>query len=137
MLGASHNVLYMSHSCHIAMPMETCKVHGTVSYLNAAAGPSKSSADFALEFNQHMDGLRSLATSIAAPAFVPPTQPHQFPVVVSPPDGSTAVAAFMAEQHRQLLLVVGLATAEGKHGIAVELLTQVSRLSAYPHASTS
>ena len=108
-----------------------------MSYINAAAGPSKSSADFASEFNQHMDGLRSLANSIARPTFVPPPQPHQFPVVVSPPDGSTAVAAFMAEQHRQLLLVVGLATAEGKHGIAVELLTQVSRLSAYPHASTS
>ncbi len=73
-----------------------------------------------------MDGLRSLANSIAASGFVSPPQPHHFQVAVSPPDGSTAVAAFMAEQHRQLLLVVGLATAEGKHGIAVQLLTQVS-----------
>ena len=98
----------------------------------AAAGPS---TDLAAEFDQHLDGLQSLATSIASPSFVPPPQPDQFQVVVSPPDGSTAVAAFMAEQHRQLLLVVGLATAEGKHGIAVELLTQVSRLSACPDAN--
>ena len=108
--------------------METCKVHGTVSYMNAAAGPSKSSADFASEFNQHMDGLRSLATSIAAPAFVPPTQPHQFQVVMSPLDGNTAVTAFMKQQHQQLLLVVGLTTAEGKHAVAVGLFDQVSQL---------
>lgn len=115
--------MYVSHSCHIAVPIETYQAHSTVSWTCAAAGPS---TDLAAEFDQHMVGLRSLANSIASPSFPPP--PDQFQVVVSPPDGSTAVAAFMAEQHQQLLLLVGLATAEGKHGIAVELLNQVSRL---------
>ncbi len=99
----------------------------------AAAGPS---TNLAAEFDQHMDGLQSLANSIAGPMFMPPPQPHQFQVLVSPLDGNTAVAAFMAQQHQHLLLVVRLATAEGKHAIAVELLTQVSRLSACPHASS-
>ena len=115
----------MSHSCHIAVPIETYQAHSTVSWTCAAAGPS---TDLAADFDQHMVGLSSLANSIASPSFVPPPQPDQFQVVVSPPDGSTAVAAFMAEQHQQLLLLVGLTTAEGKHGIAVELLNQVSRL---------
>ena len=91
----------------------------------AAAGPS---TDLAAEFDRHMDGLQSLANSIAGPLFVPPPQPHQSQVLVSPLEGNTAVAAFVAQQHRQLLLVVGLATAEGKHAIAVELLTQVCQL---------
>ena len=107
------------------MTVETCQVHGTVSGACAAAGPS---TNLAAEFDQHMDGLQSLANSIAGPKFVPPTQPHQFQVLVSPLDGNTAVTAFMAQQHRQLLLLVGLMTAEGKHAIAVELLTQVRPL---------
>ena len=114
---------------HIPVTLQCqCKVHGTVSYINAAAGPSKSSADFASEFNQQLSGLQSLANSIAGAKFVPPTQPHQFQVVMSPLDGNTAVTAFMKQQHQQLLLVVGLATAEGKHAVAVGLLDQVSQL---------
>ena len=107
------------------MTIGTHQVHGTVSCTCAAAGPS---TNVAAEFDQHMDGLQSLANSIAGPKFVPPTQPHQFQVLVSPFNGNTAVAAFMAQQHRQLLQVVGLVTAEGKHAVAVELLTQVRRL---------
>ena len=94
-----------------------------------------SSADLAAVFNQHMSGLESLAKGIAGPRFVPPQQPHQFQVLVSPLDGHTAVVPFMLHHHRQMLRVVDLATAEGRHAIAVELLTQVSQLSACPHAS--
>ena len=98
----------------------------------AAAGPSTNPA---AQFDQHMDGLKALANSIAGPLFEPPPQPHQ--VLVSPLKGNTAASAFLAQQRHQMLLVVGLATAEGKHAIAAELLTQVSRLPASPHASSA
>ncbi len=126
-LNAAHHVLHMPHSSHIAMTTKTCKAYGTPSCVHAAAGPSRSSADFAAEFEQHVSGLQSLANTIAASKFVPPTQPHQFAVVVSPLDGTTAVTRLMTNQHQQLMLVVGLATAGGQHAIAVGLLDQVSR----------
>ena len=100
----------------------------------AAAGPSTNPA---AQFDRHMDGLKALANSIAGPLFKPPPQPHQLQVLVSPIEGNTAASAFLAEQRHQMLLVVGLATAEGKHAIAAELLTQVSRLPAFPHASSA
>ncbi len=104
--------------------MEACQACGTLSCTCAAAGPSTSSAGTADAFDQCMSGLRSLATSIAGPRFVPPQQ-HQVQGLSSPSTDSTAVAAFMAQQ-RQQLLQVDQATAEGKHATAVHLLTQVS-----------
>ena len=62
-----------------------------------------SSADLAAVFNQHMSGLESLAKGIAGPRFVPPQQPHQFQVLVSPLDGPTAVVPFMLQHHGQML----------------------------------
>ena len=124
--NAAHHVMHVPHSSHIAMTIGTCKAYGRVSCVHAA-GPSRSSADFAAEFEQHVSGLQSLANTIAASNFVPPTQPHQFAVVVSPLDGTTAVPRFTTNQHQQLMLVVGLATAGGRHAIAVGLLDQVSR----------
>ncbi len=107
--------------------METCKAHGTVSCIRAAAGPSTSSAGTADAFDQCMSGLHSLVNSIAGPKFVPPQQ-HDFQGLNSLGADNAAVAAFMGQQHQQLLLMVDQATAEGKHALAVQLLTQVGRL---------
>ncbi|DBA98733.1 TPA: hypothetical protein ACH3X1_014506 [Trebouxia sp. C0004] len=85
------------------------------------AGPSTSSVGFAAAFDQHLSGLQSLAEGIAGPKFVAPQQ-HQFQELNSSRVDNTAVAAFVA-QH--MLQVVDLATAEGKHALAVQLLTQV------------
>ena len=103
--------------------MEAWQACGTLSYTFATAGPSTSCAGTGDAFDQCMSGLQSLAQSIAGPRFVPPQQ-HQVQGL-SPSTDSTAVAAFMAQQ-RQQLLQVDQATAEGKHALAVQLLTQVS-----------
>lgn len=104
--------------------MEAWQACGTLSYTFATAGPSTSCAGTGDAFEQCMSGLQSLAQSIAGPRFVPPQQ-HQVQGLSSPSTDSTAVAAFMAQQ-RQQLLQVDQATAEGKHALAVQLLTQVS-----------